>query len=74
MASSKYDLDERDPVSSEFAYDTFSKAGFKPVSSICEIIDNSIEADSDDIILRFEWAKPKQGGYKRTRVYSIHTP
>ena len=69
MASSKYDLDERDPVSSEFAYDTFSKAGFKPVSSICEIIDNSIEADSDDIILRFEWAKPKQGGYKRIEKF-----
>lgn len=51
----KYELDSRDPVSSDFAYDTFSKAGFKPVSSICEIIDNSIEAKADEILIQFEW-------------------
>ena len=69
MGIDDYDLDERSPVSDKYAYDTFRRAGFKPVASICEIIDNSIEAESDDIILRFEWAKPKYGGYRRIEKF-----
>lgn len=53
--SSKYDLESRDPISSEFAFEAFSKAGFKAISSICEIIDNSIEANADEIIIKFNW-------------------
>ena len=45
LLPNKYDEDSREAVSSEYAFETFSKAGFKPLSSICEIIDNSIEAD-----------------------------
>jgi len=69
MTSNKYDQEFREPVSSEFAYETFSKAGFKPVSAICEIIDNSLEADSNDIIIRFEWAQAKHGGYRRVEKF-----
>ena len=58
MSQNKYEQDERSSVSSEFAFETFSKAGFKPISAICEIIDNSIEADSDQILINFEWKEP----------------
>ena len=68
--TSKYDLESRDPISSEFAYDTFSKAGFKPVSSICEIIDNSIEAEADEILIKFEWNPAKtHGSYRRIKKF-----
>jgi hypothetical protein len=56
--SEKYDVDSRSSVSSDFAFETFSKAGFKPISAICEIIDNSIEAEADEILLKFEWKEP----------------
>lgn len=52
---SKYEQDSRDPISSEFAFETFSKAGFKPNSAICEIIDNSIEANAKNITIKIEW-------------------
>jgi len=66
----KYDLDSRDPVSSDFAYDTFSKAGFKPVSSICEIIDNSIEAESNEVFIEFEWNDaPHHLSYKQIKKF-----
>ena len=67
--SEKYDLDSRDAISPDFAFQTFSKAGFKPVSSICEIIDNSIEADAKNIRIKFEWDLAKQGGYKRIQKF-----
>lgn len=62
-------MDSRDPISSEFAFDTFSKAGFRPVSSICEIIDNSIEADATEILIKFEWNPPVHGSYKRVKKF-----
>jgi hypothetical protein len=65
----KYDEDSREAVSSEYAFETFSKAGFKPLSSICEIIDNSIEADSNNIIIKFDWNPIKNGGYRKVEKF-----
>jgi len=62
MSDNKYDLETRDPVSSQFAFETFSNAGFKPVSSICEIVDNSIEAHAEEITIKFEWQGKKIKG------------
>ena len=67
LVVNKYDLESRDPVSSEFAFETFSKAGFKPISAICEIVDNSIEANADEIIIKFEW-RPKKSPQSYQRV------
>ncbi len=57
MSSTKYDLKTRDPISSNFAYEAFSRSGFKPLSAICEILDNSIEANCNEIIIKFEWGQ-----------------
>jgi hypothetical protein len=49
----------REPVSNEFVVDAFGKrkSGFKPISAIFEIIDNSIEANSTDIQIQFDWTE-----------------
>lgn len=47
----------RDPVSSGLAIDSFRSMGFSTLSSICEIIDNSVEADSNKIEIIIEWLK-----------------
>jgi len=68
--STVYELESREPVSSEFAFDTFSKSGFKPISSICEIIDNSIEANSTEILIKFDWGQEKPGrAYRRVQKF-----
>lgn len=67
MLVNKYELESREPVSADFAFETFSKAGFKPISAICEIVDNSIDANADDIIIKFEW-RPKKLAQQYRRI------
>lgn len=57
----------RDPVNSGLALQAFRDQGFSAESSICEIIDNSIQANADEIRIKFEW-RPKEFGEKIRRV------
>ncbi len=47
----------RDPISSGLALNAFRSQGFSPTTAICEIIDNSIEADATQINIDFNWKK-----------------
>jgi len=55
--SNEYQQDFREPISNEFATEAFGnkKSGFKPISALFEIIDNSIEANSNEIQIKFDW-------------------
>ena len=57
--SNEYQEEFREPISNKFAVEAFGskRSGFKPVSAIFEIIDNSIEAESDEIQVRFDWTE-----------------
>lgn len=52
-------------ISEKFAAEAFSKAGFKTDSAICEIIDNSIEANAKNIEVRFVLKEKALTEYKR---------
>ncbi len=54
---SQYNQESRESISSELAAGAFAKAGFKIDSAICEIVDNAIEANAKNIIIRFEWTE-----------------
>jgi len=69
VSRSKYDSDDRSPVSADFAFEAFSKSGFKPLSAICEIVDNSIEAESDEILIKLEWKEPIHGSNRRINKF-----
>jgi hypothetical protein len=47
----------RDPISSGLALNAFRSQGFSPTTAICEIIDNSIEANATQISIDFNWKK-----------------
>ncbi len=57
--ASQYEQEFRNPISNEFAAEAFGnkKSGFKPLSAIFEIIDNSIEAESSEIQIKFDWTE-----------------
>jgi len=57
--SDSEDVKYRDPVSNEFVVEAFGKkkSGFKPISAIFEIIDNSIEANSTELLIQFDWTE-----------------
>jgi hypothetical protein len=57
--SNEYQQEFRNPISNEFAAEAFGnkKSGFKPISAIFEIIDNSIEAKCNEIQIKIDWTE-----------------
>ena len=52
-----YEMKERNPFAPYNALESFRNHDFDAVSSICEIIDNSIESHATEIKILFEWAE-----------------
>ena len=51
----------RDPIASIYTIDSLRSQGFHYESAICEIIDNSIEANAKNIRINFKWGELKPG-------------
>jgi len=47
----------RNPINSGLAIDSFRRMGFSTLSAICEIIDNSVEAEATKIQIIIDWNK-----------------
>lgn len=62
----------RDPVNSGLALHAFRSQGFSPTSAICEIIDNSVEAESNEIRIKFDWREKTIGQhYHRVKEFTF---
>jgi len=55
--SNVYDLEERNPFTAGEALESFRSHDFDSISSICEIIDNSVQANATEIDIKFDWAE-----------------
>lgn len=62
MSSDKYSQEHRSAFSSGHAIESFRNLDFNPISSICEIIDNSQQAGATEIKIDFEWETHPDGG------------
>ena len=62
MSSDKYSQERRSAFSSGHAIQSFRNLDFNPISSICEIIDNSQQAGATEIKIDFEWEPHPDGG------------
>ena len=58
MSENKYSQPFRSPFSAGHAISSFRSLNFNPVTSICEIIDNSQEANATEIKIDFEFKNP----------------
>ena len=65
VSSNKYAQEYRDPIAAGFALESFRSHDFDPISAICEIIDNSIEANADTIEVKFDWNDQNMEGNAR---------
>jgi hypothetical protein len=63
--SDEYELAERNPFSPGNALESFRSHDFDAVSSICEIIDNSLQENADEINIKFEWEENPDEGESR---------
>jgi len=65
LSSDKYSESERNPISAGFALESFRSHDFDPVSAMCEMIDNSVQANADEIEIKFEWDEQNREGNAR---------
>lgn len=54
-------------VSPLISPESFRKIGYNPITAICEVIDNSIDAQAKNIDIKFEWCEKKS----RTKFRSV---
>ena len=60
-----YEMEERSPFAPYDALESFRNHDFDAVSSICEIIDNSMQSNATEIKILFEWAENLEGSESR---------
>lgn len=66
----KYSKPFRSPFSAGHAIGSFRSLDFNPITSICEIIDNSQEANATEIKIDFEWEPHPDGGrYAKKSIF-----
>ena len=65
--SNQNEISGRSPISAGLAIDSFRKMGFNVSSAICEIIDNSLEANSTSIEITIKYL-PKSPTQKHRRI------
>lgn len=70
MRLEKYSQNHRPAFSAGHAIDSFRSLNFTPISSICEIIDNSLQANATEIKINFEWnAHPDGDQYAKKSIF-----
>ena len=63
-------MEGKDPINSVLAIDALRKQGFSTISAICEIIDNSIQANATNIKITLDY-KQKESGQQHSRIQQI---
>lgn len=59
----------KEPINSGDAIDSFRNMGFSTLAAICEILDNSIQAEATKIKVIIDWEKPLALKYQRAKKF-----